>query len=499
MGRARAAPARASPVALFLFRRDFRLHDNPGLLRALRWCAAAGVPLVPAFAFSGRQTSPRRNAYYSARAFRAMVSLLQDLGAALGPLRPLALFRTEGEDDALLEALHASHPVAAVFFNRDVTPFARARDERIRAWGAGRGVPVDDGGLGDGYTLWPTGSILSEAGTALRVFAPFHRRCLAKRPPRPIDERRVRRALVANALVASGAARRGLLRALRVWGAAAGTTAESELRRAGQPGQPGQAGQPGQGGHGRLGGPGGLGGLGEAGRGRSIVRQIAAGRFDGYDKDRERFALPASTTRLSVHLKFGAVSAAEVLRAARGRAAEGRGGGGASLARQLHWREYYYHLAAAHPELLGGLREGRALGEPNAHVRPDRQALRWRGGDRARLELARWTGARTGEPLVDAAMRCLRATGWLHNRLRMVAASHLVHEMGVDWRLGERAMAALLLDYDPCQNSGGWQSMDAQRPGRTIKASSQAARYDPDGAFTRAWQGLSPATPPPSS
>ena len=89
--------------------------------------------------------------------------------------------------------------------------------------------------------------------------------------------------------------------------------------------------------------------------------------------------------------------------------------------------------------------------------------------------------------LVDAAMRQLRLTGRLHNRLRMVVASHLVKAMGVDWRRGEQVFARLLVDYDPCSNGGGWRAMDAQAPGREIRADSQAKRRDPRGEYVARW------------
>jgi deoxyribodipyrimidine photo-lyase len=117
------------------------------------------------------------------------------------------------------------------------------------------------------------------------------------------------------------------------------------------------------------------------------------------------------------------------------------------------------------------------LASPNAHIRPDRQRVAWGRPDKAKLR--RWREGSTGDRLVDDAMRSLHKTGWLHNRLRMVVASYLVRELGVDWRAGEREFARLLIDYDPSQNSGGWQAMDAQIPGQEIKASTQRRKFGP--------------------
>ncbi|MDD3529758.1 MAG: FAD-binding domain-containing protein, partial [Gallionellaceae bacterium] len=103
-----------------------------------------------------------------------------------------------------------------------------------------------------------------------------------------------------------------------------------------------------------------------------------------------------------------------------------------------------------------------------------------------------WREARTGYPLVDAAMRQLAETGWLHNRLRMIAASFLVKDLHCDWRLGERWFAAKLLDYDQAANVGGWQwcastGTDAQPWFRLFNPVSQSERFDPGGAFIRRW------------
>jgi deoxyribodipyrimidine photo-lyase len=105
---------------------------------------------------------------------------------------------------------------------------------------------------------------------------------------------------------------------------------------------------------------------------------------------------------------------------------------------------------------------------------------------------AAWCEGRTGYPLVDAAMRELNATGMMHNRLRMVSASFLVKDLGVDWRRGERYFASRLLDYDLAANNGGWQwcastGCDAQPWFRIFNPVTQSQRFDPEGAYIRRW------------
>jgi deoxyribodipyrimidine photo-lyase len=428
----------AVPVALFLFRRDFRLDDNPAWARACAFSAASGARLVPAFVFSDRQVLERNNPYFSAKAFAVMLSLLDAL-----PLRPaLTRLRAGGADEELLAALHASAtPLAAVFFNRDVTPFARDRDARIEAWCAANGVPCDGergGALGEGYTFWPCGSVLNRAGKPPLVFSAFERAVGGRRPPAALS---VAATAVSDVRCAATP---------RAWRA---HLADTRAMRALAAPQTGGFRAP------------------RAGDAAALLAAVERGEHDGYGLPgrRDEFADPRSTLRASALLKFGALAPARLLAAARRR-------GVGELERQLLWREFYYHLAAARPELLSG--------ERNAHVRPDRQAAEWGRPDAGALRS--WTRGETGEPLVDAAMRQLRAEGWLHNRLRMVVATHLVKVLGQDWRAGERIFAGMLADYDPAQNSGGWQSVDAQMDARAIKASTQQRKHDKDGSYVAA-------------
>lgn len=192
---------------------------------------------------------------------------------------------------------------------------------------------------------------------------------------------------------------------------------------------------------------------------KKIMKQLESGHFDNYGDTRNDYTVP--TTRLSAHLKFGRVDPLQVLRISRKRKLH-------ELCRQLLWREFYYHLAYGYPELLRA---------PNEHIRPDRQKIQWRPVDNEKAK--NWLEGKTGEPLVDQAMVELSRSGYIHNRLRMVVASYFTKDMGLDWREGERLLATRLVDYDPAQNSGGWQSVDAQRHGQEIKASTQLKKYGP--------------------
>ena len=172
-----------------------------------------------------------------------------------------------------------------------------------------------------------------------------------------------------------------------------------------------------------------------------------------------------ATSRLSPYVHFGCVSA----RALATRARERRG---LAFVRQLCWRDFYAQLLWGRPETV------------HDDLRP--RGDRW-VDDEERLEA--WKDGRTGYPLVDAGMRQLREEGWMHNRARLVVASFLVKDLGIDWREGARHFFDLLLDGDVAQNVGNWQWVAGTgadtRPNRVFNPTAQLKRLDPDGAYVR--------------
>jgi deoxyribodipyrimidine photo-lyase len=174
---------------------------------------------------------------------------------------------------------------------------------------------------------------------------------------------------------------------------------------------------------------------------------------------------------LSVHLRFGTISVRALVRAAL----QSGSPGAATWLSELIWRDFYFMILFHHPHVV-------------AHAfRAELDAIDFPGDETA---FRAWCDARTGYPLVDAAMRQLNQTGYMHNRLRMVTASFLVKDLHVDWRLGERYFAARLNDYDLSANNGGWQwaastGCDAQPWFRIFNPVTQSERFDAEGRFIR--------------
>jgi deoxyribodipyrimidine photo-lyase len=191
----------------------------------------------------------------------------------------------------------------------------------------------------------------------------------------------------------------------------------------------------------------------------------------------DRRDLPAvdGTTQLSAALRFGTVSPRHVL-TVLGTHTPGR----EAVARQLAWRDWYAHLTWQHPTIAT-----RAL-------RPAYDRIAWRTGPDADADFAAWRAGRTGYPIVDAGMRQLAATGWMHNRVRMITASFLVKDLLIDWRRGERWFRTTLVDGEVAQNAGNWQWVAGTGPDaapyfRIFNPTAQGEKFDPRGEYVKRW------------
>ena len=181
------------------------------------------------------------------------------------------------------------------------------------------------------------------------------------------------------------------------------------------------------------------------------------------------------TTELSTALRFGWVSACHVARTLSGGSA-----GADAVVRQLAWRDWYAHITLARPDI------------DRIALRPEYDAIEWETGPDAEQAFEAWRSGTTGYPIVDAGMRQLAETGWMHNRVRMITASFLVKDLLIDWRRGERWFRHLLTDGDIPQNAGNWQWVAGTGPDaapyfRIFNPTAQSRRFDTDGAYIRRW------------
>lgn len=211
---------------------------------------------------------------------------------------------------------------------------------------------------------------------------------------------------------------------------------------------------------------------------RQRLRSFCQEQMDDYKKWRD-FPARASTSTLSPYLAIGALSARQCIARIYAESEMGELSEGAQTwLSELIWREFYQHLLVFEPR----------LSKSQDFLDWGARLEWWHDDDKFR----RWCEGKTGYPIVDAAMRQLNQTGWMHNRLRMVVASFLTKDLHIDWRLGERYFMQHLIDGDYAANNGGWQwcastGCDGQPYFRIFNPITQSERFDPDGRFIRQW------------
>ena len=229
---------------------------------------------------------------------------------------------------------------------------------------------------------------------------------------------------------------------------------------------------------------------GEAAARRRLEQFLAEPAAD-YDDKRNRLDLDG-TSRLSPYLRFGMVSARAAAVAAQNAQAEAREGarakGLSTWLNELIWRDFYIHILYHFPHVR------------HTSFRETLRDIPWRNDP---AEFDAWCNGQTGYPVVDAAMRQLRQTGWMPNRARMIVASFLVKDLLIDWRWGERWFMNQLIDGDPAANNGGWQwtagtGTDAAPYFRIFNPVTQSHNFDPEGAYIRRWVPELAAMPSPA-
>lgn len=201
-----------------------------------------------------------------------------------------------------------------------------------------------------------------------------------------------------------------------------------------------------------------------------IVKNIK--QFCNYDENRN--TLSESTTHLSAFLKYGCISSKEVLFTLLNKGFDKSH----ALIRQLFWRDFYIHILDAYPHVLQG-----------KSFKPKYDLIKW---DNNMSYFNSWKDGKTGFPIVDACMRQLNNTGYMHNRGRLIVASFLIKTLLIDWRKGEKYFAQNLIDYDPAANNGNWQwvagsGVDSQPYFRIFNPWSQSEKYDKDAKYIKKW------------
>ncbi len=440
------------PAGLMWFRRDLRAHDNTALQRALRACRKVHAVFVFDRAILDALPRQDRRVEFIQE---SLVQLDEALRAMAGQAGAGLIVRHAWAHEEI-PRLARELGVQAVFANHDYEPQAITRDAAVRGALADAGIALH---TSKDQVVFERTEVVTQAGRPYAVFTPYKNAWLAKVRAEDLAAHDVQPH--ASALAERPPALRRPVPALTDIGFEA-----SNLRDLALP-------------------------LGPAG-GQQLFEDFRH-RIDAYQEARD-FPAVRGPSYLSVHLRFGTVSIRELARTAHGLMQAGSAGATTWL-NELIWRDFYFQVLANFPHVVD------ARGESHS-FRSEYDAIAWEHGKRAKELFAAWCEGRTGYPLVDAAMLQLNQSGYMHNRLRMVTASFLTKDLGIDWRWGEKYFALHLNDFDLAANNGGWQwasssGCDAQPYFRIFNPVSQSRKFDPEGKFITRYlpqlAGLPPA------
>lgn len=422
----------AETPSIVWFREDLRLADNPALNRAVE----RGGPVVALFILDDETPGNWRPGgaarWWLHHSLAALAADLEKLGA------PLVL--RSGEASRNLDAVIAESGAGAVFWNRSYMPFANARDAGIKQSLKERGLTVESF---NGRLLFEPWTPRTGSGDPYRVFTPFWKAILALgEPEAPLPAPAKLPSLTTMAS-----------ESLDDWRLAPSTPDwAGGLRESWTPGEAGA---------------------------KDRLEDFLDEGLAHYAENRNRPDRPG-TSRLSPFLRWGEISPRQVWHATRHRI-DASGGAlerpGMAFLREVGWREFSYHLLYWWPDL------------PDITWKSQFHDFPWRddeAGYRA------WTAGRTGFPIVDAGMRELWHSGWMHNRVRMIVASFLTKNLLIPWQDGARWFWDTLVDADLANNTAGWQwtagcGADAAPYFRVFNPVLQGQKFDPTGEYVRRW------------
>ena len=415
-------------VALVWFRRDLRLQDNPALQAALD---AGHVP-VPVYIHAPHEEGDwAPGGASNAWLHCSLAALDADLRA-----RGSALVLCQGDSQAELERLIEQTGAVAVYWNRKYEPATQPRDAKIKRELREQGIEAESH---NGSLMFEPWDVATQQGGPYKVFTPFWRNALTRlQLPAPT---RVPDRLPAH--TAGG-------ETLDAFGLAPSIPWDRQFWDHWQPGEAGA---------------------------HEALTVFIDGALNGYREQRD---LPdrVGTSLLSPHLHFGEIAPWQIVRRLQGERSASRDADIDGYIRELGWREFSYHLLHHFPQT------------PDHNLNPRFDQFQWAKPDADALRA--WQQGRTGIPIVDAGLRELWATGYMHNRVRMIVASYLCKHMRQHWREGARWFWDTLVDADLANNTMGWQwvagtGADAAPYFRIFNPVTQSQKFDPQARYITRW------------
>ena len=422
-------------TGLMWFRRDLRCDDNAALYHALKNCKQVHCVFVFDEEILAHLPRADRRVEFIRESLVQLNDGLQKLAPTSGAGLIVRHAWASKEVPRLASALHAQ----AVFTNHDYEPAAIARDAAVRGALAEVGISFV---TSKDHVIFERTEVLTQMGKPYGVFTPYKNAWLKALTPYHTQSYPVEN--YADALAPRPAAHILPVPTLADIGFLPTNLSSLKIHCGAQGGQ-------------------------------ALFADFFE-RMDDYEATRN-FPAIKGPSYLSVHLRFGTVSIRKLVATAYQRHIEGSHGASVWLS-ELVWRDFYFQILSNFPRVATG------------SFKPEYDAIAWEKGKHADSLFKAWCEGRTGYPLVDAAMAQINQTGYMHNRLRMVVASFLTKDLGIDWRWGERYFAEKLIDFDLSANNGGWQwasssGCDAQPYFRIFNPSSQSEKFDAKGKFIR--------------
>lgn len=418
--------------SLVWLRRDLRLHDHAALATALASPGAVQLVFVFDTEILARFANP------DDRRLSFIMGALCDIHRTLKK-RGGGLLVLHGVATDAVPKLAETLGVEAIYSAEDFEPGTRARDAEVKKRFAGRFVQVVD------HLIRAPYRIVKDDGSPLKVYTPYYKRWLASLDDMDRVAFEVKDAgRYAEPRFAAEAATRAGLKAIDLEAGAAAALEAIGYRFVDDP-------------------------LWNPEAGPDMLAAFARGPVSTYPERRDVMGV-RGTSRLGPYLRHGLVSVRECL------AAAWDAPNSAIWIKELCWREFYAMILFHWPEV-----------ESQEFQPQYRGTIPWDGSERVRTAL---TQAKTGFPIIDAALRELLTTGWMHNRARMIVASFFTKDLLMDWRIGEEFFAQHLMDYELASNNGGWQwsastGTDAQPYFRVFNPLLQSQRFDPEGEYIR--------------
>ncbi len=412
--------------AIHWFRRDFRIHDNTALSLATRRASS----VIGVFIIDDRWF-PAAMGKMGPHQATFWLDAIRELKDQLAKLNiPLRVVRSTDPVKTLLE-IAATRGAQLITFNKDYEPYQLAMDRRLAKYAAGAGIEI--AALKDAV-IFDEFEILTGSNNPYTVFTPYKKAWLAKFSSHPAAPGPIAAALRPHPMAAD------VIPTAEALGYAAVRIPIA---------------------------------TGESGA-QKMLGEFADSRIGFYKRDRDYPAI-TGISLLSAHLSAGTISVRQCVQAAAEQGAFRGCAGAEHWLSEIIWREFYKMVIFHFPHTVC---------EPFQHRY---RHLQW--SDRPELFEA-WKQGQTGYPIVDAAIRQIRTTGLMHNRLRMITAMFLTKDLDTHWRLGERQFMRWLMDYDQASNVGGWQwsagtGTDAAPYFRIMNPVLQGQRYDPLGKFVR--------------